>query len=245
MTTAAVEAKQQRAAGQPGALLPALAVEPSAAAATATTSPGLVPPLEALLAAGRASLLRPQAFFVSWQVGRGSWAGALGCSGAVCRWLHYCRCQHNNPLCFSALPMAAAGSAHASIQVGRTGTAAQHDLSSPSLLPCTLRSRSHSLQCDCPAMSTARCIGRGGCSVLPAVFSCPVMLQPPQPCACSGFTEALVELKQRITAAHPTLPPENPGKRPGVQACGCPPAAPLPGSGMPAAYAGAFRLPRC
>lgn len=111
MTTAAVEAKQQRAAGQPGALLPALAVEPSAAAATATTSPGLVPPLEALLAAGRASLLRPQAFFVSWQ-------GVL-----------------------------------------------------------TL--------------------------------------------AYSGFTGALVELKQRITAAHPTLPPENPGSKWPKTSIGC------------------------
>lgn len=97
MTTAAVEAKQQRGAGQPGALLLALAAAPDGCGATATTSPGLVPPLEALLAAGRTSLLRPQAFFVSWQVGRGSWAGALDCRGAVCFWLHYCR-SNNNPL---------------------------------------------------------------------------------------------------------------------------------------------------
>lgn len=70
---------------------------------------------------------------------------------------------------------------------------------------------------------------------------------PPQPCACSGFTEALVELKQRIAAAHPTLPPENPGKRPGMQAAGLwmLPAAPLPWSGMPAAYADAFHISRC
>ena len=67
------------------------------------------------------------------------------------------------------------------------------------------------------------------------------------PCACSGFTEALVELKQRIAAAHPTLPPENPGKRPGMQAAGLwmLPAAPLPWSGMPAAYADAFHISRC
>lgn len=36
-----------------------------------------------------------------------------------------------------------------------------------------------------------------------------------------GFTPALIELKQRITAAHPSLPPENPGSRWPKSSLGC------------------------
>lgn len=79
MTTAAVEPKQQSPAVQPGVALSALAAAApgGGVGATATTSASLVPPLEAQLAASRASLLHPQAFFVSWQVNMGSWV-ALG-----------------------------------------------------------------------------------------------------------------------------------------------------------------------
>ncbi|PRW44592.1 hypothetical protein C2E21_6681 [Chlorella sorokiniana] len=111
MTTAVLEAKQQRGAAQPGGVPPALAAVPGGGGATATTSAGLLPPLEAQLAASRASFLHPQAFFVSWQ-------GVL-----------------------------------------------------------TL--------------------------------------------AYSGFTGALLDLKQRVTAAHPTLPPENPGSKWPKTSIGC------------------------